>query len=125
MIPEPIFVDTNVLIRLLDGDTLIADLLDGKRVYISVITEMEMQCRNNLTKPERAVILNLLADCVSIDMSQSIKRRAIEVRLTTRLKLMDAIVAATATDLGFTLLTADEKFRSHKLSPVVILPPMV
>ncbi|MBO0936118.1 type II toxin-antitoxin system VapC family toxin [Fibrella sp. HMF5335] len=121
---EPIFADTNVLIRLLNGDSLATELLDGKQVYISVVTEMEMQCQPQLTRPERNIINELLADCVSIDLSQSIKQRAIQIRLTTRLKLMDAIVAATATDLGFTLLTADEKFRSHKQTPVVILPPV-
>lgn len=119
---EPVFVDANVLIRLLDGDWLIVDLLDGKQVYISVVTEMEMQCSAHLTRPERRIIKNLLADCISIDLSQSIKQRAIQIRLTTRLKLMDAIVAATAMDMGFVLLTADDKFRSHTVSPVVILP---
>jgi hypothetical protein len=37
-----ILSDTNPLIYLLDGNTEVADFLDGKQVWISVITELEL-----------------------------------------------------------------------------------
>ena len=36
-----LFLDTNIILYLLNGDQTLADLLDGKKLYISVITELE------------------------------------------------------------------------------------
>ncbi len=37
-----IIADTNILIYLLKGDSRIAEHLEGKQLFISVITEMEL-----------------------------------------------------------------------------------
>ena len=37
-----IIADTNILIYLLKGDTRIAEQLEGRQLFISVITEMEL-----------------------------------------------------------------------------------
>lgn len=119
---EYLFCDTNTLIRLLEGDTLVGTLLANKRIYISVITEMEMQCKPNIKTDERATIRELLSYCVIVDLTDAIKSRAIKVRLSTRLKLMDAIVGASAIESGLALVTGDEKFSSLRGTDVIILP---
>lgn len=119
---ERLFCDTNALIRLLEGDVLVGSLLDEKRIYISVITEMEMQCKPNLKANERAVIRELLAFCAIVELTEAIKSRAIKVRLSTRLKLMDAIVGASAIETGLPLVTADEKFSSLRGTDIIMLP---
>ncbi len=35
-------VDTNVLIRLFEGDTEVAEYLRGKYLFVSIITEMKL-----------------------------------------------------------------------------------
>ena len=97
-------------------------LLAEKRIYISVITEMEMQCKPNITVDERATIRELLAYCVVVDLTDAIKSRTIKVRLSTRLKLMDAIIGASAIETGFALVTGDEKFSSLRGVDVIMLP---
>ncbi len=42
-----IFVDTNILIYLLNGDSDISKILDGKDLVISVITELELNLINS------------------------------------------------------------------------------
>jgi len=37
-----IFIDTNICVYLLNGDTVLAELLQGQNLYISIITEMEL-----------------------------------------------------------------------------------
>jgi len=37
-----LFLDTNIILYLLAGDTTLADLLDEKQLYVSVISEMEL-----------------------------------------------------------------------------------
>jgi predicted nucleic acid-binding protein len=120
---ESIFADTNALIRLLGGDVLVAELTDGKTVFISEMTEMELLCKPNQTKEQKQIIAKVLADCIIVPFSPEIKRQAIKVRLTTRLKLIDAIIAATAMMLEMTILTNDEGFSSLKnMADVLLLP---
>ncbi len=120
---ESIFADTNALIRLLGGDVLVAELTDGKTVFISEMTEMELLCKPNQTKDQKQIIAKVLADCIIVPFSPEIKRQAIKVRLTTRLKLIDSIIAATAMMLEMTILTNDEGFSSLKnMADVLLLP---
>lgn len=120
---ESIFADTNALIRLLGGDILVAELTDGKTVFISEMTEMELLCKPNQTKEQKQIIARVLADCIIVPFSPEIKRQAIKVRQTTRLRLIDAIIAATAMMLEMTILTNDEGFSSLKnMADVLLLP---
>jgi len=42
MIGNKLFVDTNILIYLLNGDKEITQILEGKQLVISIITELEL-----------------------------------------------------------------------------------
>ncbi|HAK75737.1 MAG TPA: VapC toxin family PIN domain ribonuclease [Runella sp.] len=120
---DAVFADTNALIRLLGGDTMVAELTDNKLVFISEMTEMEMLCKPNINKEQRRIIRSLLDDCVIVPFSPEIKQKAIKIRLSTRLKLVDAIVGATAINMGFNLITNDLAFASlDNLINVILLP---
>lgn len=120
---DAVFADTNALIRLLGGDTMVAELTDNKLVFISEMTEMEMLCKPNINKEQRRIIRSLLDDCVIVPFSPEIKQKAIKIRLSTRLKLVDAIVGATAINMGFNLITNDLAFSSlDNLLNVILLP---
>lgn len=81
-----------------------------------------MQCKPNLKANERAVIRELLAFCAIVELTEAIKSRAIKLRLSTRLKLMDAIVGASAIEMSLPLVTADEKFSSLRGTDIIMLP---
>ncbi len=120
---DQLFVDTNVLIRLFDDDDLVTTITDNQMIFISVVTEMEMQCKPSQTLAEARLIRELLNDCTIINLSDSIKERAIKIRRETKLKLLDAIVAASAVELELPLLTADQRMGSVKQTSVLLLPP--
>jgi predicted nucleic acid-binding protein len=121
---EQLFCDTNALIRLLDADPDVVRLVDGRQLYISVMTEMEMQCNPNLKAADRLVVKALLDQCYILPLTDTIKDRAIKVRLSTRLKLVDAIVAASALVSQLPLVTADGKFGTLKNNiTLILLPP--
>jgi len=111
---DRLFVDTNVLIRVFEGDEAAIALTDDQVVHVSVVTEMEMQCKPHQSADERAIIQEMLRECVVIELSASIKQWAIRILRATRLKLLDAVVAASAIELALPLLTGDEKFSSVK-----------
>ncbi|MBO0932050.1 PIN domain-containing protein [Fibrella aquatilis] len=119
---EQLFCDTNALIRFLENDETVVPLLSGKRLFISAITEMELQCKPDMKAAERAIIRELLTYLTIIDLTAAIKNRAVKVRLSARLELMDAIVGASAIETGLPLVTADEKFSSLRGTDVLILP---
>jgi predicted nucleic acid-binding protein len=118
---ESIFADTNALIRLLENDKVAIELLDRKMVFISEMTEMEMLCYSNMTKESRKIVQAMLNDCVIVPFSPDIKQRAIKIRLITRMKLVDSIIAATAVGLDIPIITRDRAFESLSKSLNVIL----
>lgn len=105
-----ILLDTNIALYFLSGDSTLAYILDGKEVYISIITEMEMLGYPNITDVETAKIKAFISDCYLIDISNQVKERAISIRKQYNLKLPDAIIAASAFENQIPLISADTIF---------------
>ena len=106
-----IMCDTNPLIYLLDGNKDIAQFLDNKQLYISVITELELFGKQNLSTHDSELIESLIGNCFVIDIEPEIKRIYKEIKQQYTIKLPDAIIAATALYLDLPLLTFDHDFK--------------
>lgn len=104
-----IVLDTNVVLYLL-ADRL-ADPLPPAAFFVSVITEMELLSYPLLNPGEEAAIHDFLCDVTVCDWSPDVKVAAITLRRQYRLKLPDAVVAATALSLRAELLTNDTKLQ--------------
>jgi len=104
-----ILADTNIIVYLLGGNARIAELLEGKEVYLSFITELELFGKKNLTASEKRKIHSFLGECIVVDINASIKTTVIKLREKYALKLPDAIVAATAIEYNLPLFTADKQ----------------
>jgi hypothetical protein len=115
--------DTNPLIYLLNGNLKAAEYLDGKQVWISVITELELFGKKNLNKEEKEEIDLLVENCLVADLNQGIKRLTKNLLQLPRIKLPDAIVAATAIYLDLPLLTFDSDFHNIPELKLMILKP--
>ena len=96
MIGNKLFVDTNILVYLLNGDPEVTQILDGKQLVISVITELELLAVPNISPKEQRMIAQLIDECQVININSGIKKVAIEFRKSRKLKLPDAIVAASS-----------------------------
>jgi len=106
-----LFLDTNILLYLLQGDKTLAEVLDNKQFYISFITQLELLSFPGLTKKESKVINELLKECVIIDINSEIKNLTISYRKTYKLKIPDIIIAASSLYLDLPLITADTDFK--------------
>ena len=104
------FLDTNIILYLLAGDTTLADLLDGSRLYVSVITEMELLSYRELSENDRKIIRSFLSECKIIYINHEIKEETVRIRTKFGIKLPDSIIAASAIYLDLPLLTADRDF---------------
>ena len=114
-----IFLETNIVLYLLSGDDTIADFLNDKIVFLSFVTELELLGYKEISPEELSKVEDLLADSTIIDINSEIKKIVIELRRSYKIKLPDAIIAATSHYINIPFMTADKDF--SKLSDLNIL----
>lgn len=105
-----LFLDTNIIIYLLSGDRTLAELINGRVIYVSFITQLELLSYHALSLHEEEKISYFLSDCVVVDVNNEIKNKAIDLRKAYRLKLPDSIIIATALHFDLPLVTSDSLF---------------
>lgn len=103
-----IVLDTNAIIYLQRGT--VAEILPPGAYWISVITEIELLSFPGLSTEQKTWLLRLISDLEIADIDMKIKQCAIELRLAYRLKLPDALIAATALVHDALLLSNDTGF---------------
>ncbi len=103
-------IDTNIALYLLDGDEILKEYLEDKVFYLSSITELELLGFKGIIETEEIAIEFFLEECSIVDMNRGIKDITIALRRNYKLKLPDAIIAATAIFLGIPLISADGHF---------------
>jgi len=100
------FVDTNVLIYILNGHRAVAGISHFS-LAISVISEIELLGKKDITPFEVNAIRGMLNDCDIIKLTNNIKETAISLKQKYSVKIPDAIIAATAKNFDLPLITAD------------------
>ncbi len=100
-----ILLDTNVVLYFLGGR--LANPLPPGRYFVSVITEIELLSYPSLSPDEETQIRDFLTKITVVGIDNNIKELAITFRKQNRLRLPDAIIAATAQSLNATLFTND------------------
>ena len=102
-----ILLDTNVVLYFLGGR--LAHPLPLGQYFVSVITEIELLSYPSLSPDEETQIRDFLTKITVVGIESNIKELAITLRKQYRLKLPDAIIAATAQSLNVTLFTNDAR----------------
>ena len=115
-----LFLDTNIILYLLSGNPEINEILKGQEAVVSFITELELLSFQGIDPNEESIIIELLKNCQIIQINQDIKRITIELKRKYRLKLPDAIIAATAFYLNLPLITADKTFGKIEEVDVIV-----
>ena len=113
-------LDTNIVLYLLAGDVKLAEILDGQHIYLSFITELELLVYKDLNKKSLKIIKDFIADCTVFDINNEIKKNTIDLSKRYKLKLPDAIVAATSKYLNCPLITADKDFAKIENIPIIL-----
>jgi predicted nucleic acid-binding protein len=103
-----LFLDTNIILYLLNGDNTVADFIDGKQLFVSFISQLELLGYHGLKSEDREKIVRFLSDCTIVDINEGIKTRVINIRAEKNIKLPDAIIAATSVFYDLPLFSADK-----------------
>lgn len=104
-------LDTNAVIYLQKG--LLAEPLPTAEYFISVITEMELLSFAGLDAASQRWLSQFIDAMEVIELTDEVKQKAIEFRREYRLKLPDAIIAASAVVSGAILLSNDASLISR------------
>lgn len=70
---KEVLVDTNIILFLLTGSNTLEEILQGKDIYLSFITELELIGYKDSTSKRDEQIAGLLDDCSVISMNNLIK----------------------------------------------------
>jgi hypothetical protein len=115
-------LDTNAVVALLNGNApLVQTLQSATWVGISVITELEFLSFPGLTSHDEALFQQFKSRVEVVDLQASdnqLLARVVAVRKLSKVKLPDAIIAASTIENGATLLTQDADFSKIALLSV-------
>ena len=103
-------LDTNAVIYLLSG-RLVVPLPDGQ-YSVSIITEIELLSFSGISAEEEQRIRDLLLLLDRVHLTDAVRDETIRLRRKNRLKLPDAIIAASALINDAVLLTNDQAYSS-------------
>lgn len=111
--------DTNTVIYFLqqqfptNSELYIDGLLKDGLPIISAITEIELLCWQTPLEKELEVVKAFINDSRVIELEPTVKSNTVKVRKAHKIKLPDAIIAATAITHGLTLLTRNVRDFQH------------
>jgi predicted nucleic acid-binding protein len=99
-------IDTNIIILLTQGKLKISDFSNKKgRLYISSITYIETLGYTFQSEDEEKEVTAVCDIFERIFLTKDIEKQAIRIRKSRKIKLPDAIIAATAMVYNLTLVT--------------------
>jgi predicted nucleic acid-binding protein len=105
-----LFVDTNIVLYFLKGDPEVVEMIADKNLTISFVTELELLSFPGIDNESERAIRTLLENCRITSINKEIKDVTIAFRKSSRLKLPDSIIAASAFCHKLPLVTADRQF---------------
>jgi predicted nucleic acid-binding protein len=98
-------LDSNVIIYEIDGR--LASPLPAGAYVVSVVSKIELLSYPGISAPEEKALKEFLESVTVLGVEPDVVDEAIRLRKKHRLRLPDAIIAATATLTGSELLTHD------------------
>lgn len=120
--------DTNTAIYFLQqqfppgAEKFMDDLVKDERPVISAITEIELLCWKTATEKDLEVLHNFINDALVLELEQPIKLKTADIRKVHKIKLPDAIIAATALVYDLTLLSRNASDFSN-ITDIKIINP--
>jgi len=110
-------LDTNFILGILKRDPIVLEEVTARQLHVgecsySAITRMELLGFHRITREEELLIKQKLDHLTCLPLNVSIENVVIDLRQTRKIKLPDAIIAATALCSDIKLLTLDQHLLS-------------
>lgn len=104
-------LDTNICLYFLNqvltsgGFGLVSTAIDQGEVALSVVSQIELLGFAFPSQSEQIITEQFVADMPILSLTDTIVQQIIAIRRKHKIKLPDAMIAATAIEHGFTLVT--------------------
>ena len=108
----------------MDGDVMVAELLQDQNIFISIITEMELYAFHDKNSPSIKILDTFIESVSIINIEEKVKANSIKIRRNTKLKLPDSIIAASALAYKLPLITADKAFKRVSALDLFLYEPL-
>ena len=108
--PSDVLVDTNLIILGIGGNKAVRDLLEGRSLFISIITEIELLSLPFQRVDDERLMKDFISNCYVVNLDDAIKNETIGLRKMYKIKIPDAIIAASSIVEQVPLYTADKGF---------------
>ncbi len=115
-----LLLDTNIILYYLSGDEKLTPLIEDNKLFISIITEIELMGFSGFEKKDLGKVQKFLNFCSVYGISESVKNKAIQLRRSIKLKLPDAIILATGLVLDVPFMTADKDFKQVESGHIIL-----
>ncbi|MEO0059108.1 MAG: hypothetical protein RLZZ312_755 [Bacteroidota bacterium] len=112
--------DTNFLINISQNNPIVDPFLDIN-ICVSFVTEIELLGVFSINKMQKSNAQKMLNSCFIIEINLQIKKIAIDLKEKYKLKLPDAIIAATAIHLELPFISSDADFKPIKELDLILL----
>ena len=116
------YADTSTFIYLLDKHPALTVLLESEWIF-SFITEIELQSKPNIKPEEIAIVKEVLLACKKVIHVDAINEITIQLKRKYRIKLPDALIAASAIMLNIPLITFDKGFSKIYELDLILFEP--
>lgn len=111
------FLDTNAIVRLLSGSQKLLEMLNqADYVATSIICELEYLAFPDLPNEDKELFAEFKEQVCVTDLCSGdvrLKEQVLQLRSEKKIKLPDAIIAASALNQNCVLLTADKQLLNH------------
>lgn len=116
-------LDTNFVINyfkgIFEGDTRkFTDSIINGTTFMSVITRIELLSWKSIVAKDEKIIKEFISESTVFSLEENIIIKTILLRKTNKIKLPDAIIAATALDNNMQLLT-------HNIRGFINIPDLI
>ncbi|MEO6686660.1 MAG: type II toxin-antitoxin system VapC family toxin [Dyadobacter sp.] len=107
--------DTNIAIYFLqqqfppEVEIVVDNLVKREKPVISAITEIELLCWKTSNEEDLRILQNFINETIVIELEKDIKLITADIRKNYRIKLPDAIIAASAIVYQLSLITHNYK----------------
>jgi predicted nucleic acid-binding protein len=123
MIGSNLLVDSNIVVYFLFGYKNVQKFFISSRPALSFISELEVLSSANFTDNDFDNAKNLLTKHEIIGYLPELRDIIIDIRSQKKLKLPDAIIAATAIYLNVPLVSADKGFKNIEGLDLILHDP--
>lgn len=124
---DNVLLDTNVILGFLNGNAKINSFFEKQlmksHLHVSQVTRMELLGYPNISPDEEKFLKSLLSQVKILPIDDTVCDQAIDLRKEKKLKLPDALIAATAISFNLVLITCDADF-SKNCSRFRVVNPM-